>query len=488
MAADDQEKKVDDQTPGAAETTGGDNAAPAAGSAPKQMTPTRQKRLQQAFQAANTQMRQGNYDYSTDLFVQCLIGDPSNIVYIQSFIANMEAKYAKNRKGAPMAGMKSAGAKAGMKKSQMQGKWHDMLKNAIEICKLNPWDTSGLRGASQACEEMGFTEAQLTWLRAALAVNPKDPEMNRYAGILLHRLGLLEDSMSCWVRVKAAAPNDEEADREIATIHVERTLNAQSSRGGGARKASDSQQLTPEMRMEQELRRHPDDLSLYLQLIEHYLRDDEFDKSLDVVDRAVAVWPENVDLVERREDIEMRKVRQVLEHAETEADPNDSASLERVNAARKEVFLRELEFAEKRCQRYPNNLNFKYELGIRYQMVGKVHEAIAEFQQAKNDPRRRGLCLLALGQCFQKIKQYRLAMSHYTDAIEEISEREPENRKRTLYLAGKLAVYLGDLDNGEKWLSELAKMDFAYKDVPALLDRIVQMRQNSGGAPGAAPE
>ena len=79
-------------------------------------------------------------------------------------------------------------------------------------------------------------------------------------------------------------------------------------------------------------------------------------------------------------------------------------------------------------------------------------------------------------------------MSYYRDAIEEITERDPDNRKRTLYLAGKLAVYLGDLDNGDKWLSELAKLDFAYKDVSALLDRILQIRQNRGGASGGAAE
>ena len=495
MAEEKKDEKVTDQSAEMASEGGDGKQGDAAlevtlpeGVAPRSLTPARQRRLQQAFQAANTQMRQGNFDYSTDLFVQCLIGDPANVMYIQSFLANMESKYNRNRKGAPMAGMKTAGMKAGMKKAALQKKWMDMLKGAIEICKLNPWDVGGLRGASTACEGMGFTDAQLIWLRAALAVNPKDPEINRYAGTLLHRLGLLEDAMSCWVRVKAAQPMDEEADREISTIHVERTINAQNTRGDGAKKGVDGQQVTAEMRMEQDIRRHPDDLSLYLQLIDLHLRDDAFDKALDVVDRAIAAWSENVDLVEKREDIEMRKVRQVLEKAEAEADPNDSASVDRVNQARKAVFLRELDFAESRCKRYPNNLNYKYELGIRYQMVGKINEAIAEFQQARNDPRRRGLCLLALGQCFQKIKQYHLAMSYYRDAIEEITERDPDNRKRTLYLAGKLAVYLGDLDNGDKWLSELAKLDFAYKDVSALLDRILQIRQNRGGASGGAAE
>ncbi len=456
--------------------------------APRPLTPARQKRLQQAFQAANTQMRQGNYDYSTDLFVQCLNGDPGNVMYIQSFLANMETKYNKNHKGAPMAGLKTAGAKASLKKASMQSKWMDMLKAGVEICKLNPWDTTALLGLSQACEGMGFVDGQLAWLKAALAVDPRDPDMNRLCGTLLHRLGLLEDAMACWVRVKTALPMDEEADREISSIHVERTINAQNSKGDGAKKGLDGKQVTAEERMEQEIRRNPDDMSLYTQLIDLHIRNEDFAKALVVIDRAIEHWPANVDMVEKREDIEMRKVRLALDHAESEADPSNLESVQRVNDLRKEVFLKELEFAISRCERYPNNLNFKYELGLRYQMAGKINEAIAEFQRAKDDPRRRGHCLLALGQCFQKIKQYRLAISYYQDAIKEIPDRDPDNRKRTLYLGGKLAVYLGDLDNGEKWLSELAKMDFAYKDVSALLDRIVQMRQNKGNSPDGAVE
>ena len=77
--------------------------------------------------------------------------------------------------------------------------------------------------------------------------------------------------------------------------------------------------------------------------------------------------------------------------------------------------------------------------------IGQYNEAIALFQQAKSEPRRRGLCLLALGQCFQRIKQNRLAMTHYEQAISEIPERDETNHRQALYLAGKMAADLKDL-------------------------------------------
>ena len=114
-------------------------------------------------------------------------------------------------------------------------------------------------------------------------------------------------------------------------------------------------------------------------------------------------------------------------------------------------------------------------------MNGRFNEAIAEYQQARNDPRRRGVCMLALGQCFQQIKQYRLAMSHYESAIQEIPDRDPQNKKLALYLAGRLATAMKNLDAGEKHLTALAGLDFSYRDVSQLLDKIGQLRENPEG-------
>jgi tetratricopeptide (TPR) repeat protein len=111
-------------------------------------------------------------------------------------------------------------------------------------------------------------------------------------------------------------------------------------------------------------------------------------------------------------------------------------------------------------------------------MNARYNEAIAEYQQARNDPRRRGLCVLALGQCFQQIKQYRLAMSHYEDAIKDIPDRDSQNKKLALYLAGRLATAMKNLDLGEKHLTTLAGLDFNYRDVRVLLDKIARMRDN----------
>ena len=55
------------------------------------------------------------------------------------------------------------------------------------------------------------------------------------------------------------------------------------------------------------------------------------------------------------------------------------------------------------------------------------------------ETRRRGAVALELGECFQKIKQYQLAIQNYQTAVETLTDRELELRKRALYRAGVLA-------------------------------------------------
>jgi tetratricopeptide (TPR) repeat protein len=141
-----------------------------------------------------------------------------------------------------------------------------------------------------------------------------------------------------------------------------------------------------------------------------------------------------------------------------------------------------------RVERFPNNLAFKFELGCRLMKTKQFSEAIQELQTAKNDPRRKGVTMLALGECFQQIEQYPLARTHYESAVVEIPERDAENRKKAIYLLGRLALYLRDLDAAEKHLTALASLDFTYKDVSHLLDKIRRLRENPDSSASKKPE
>ena len=63
-------------------------------------------------------------------------------------------------------------------------------------------------------------------------------------------------------------------------------------------------------------------------------------------------------------------------------------------------------------------------------------------------------------------------MRNYQTAVESLEDREVELRKRALYRAGILAAALKDKDGAVKFLSNLAEIDFGYRDVAERLKKL----------------
>jgi tetratricopeptide (TPR) repeat protein len=446
----------------------------------------KRKRLQQCFEHANLQMRQENFDYATVLFTQCILGDASNPLYAQGFIANLKQKYKNNKRGSSMAFFNMMGLRGMIKKASMQKDWQALLKHGVEGLKLNPWDVGMLVKMADACEALGYDQTQLVYLRQALELNPKDPQINRLCALALRVQGQFDQAIACWHRVEQAKPDDEEAPRAIASLAVEKTIHEGKYDGGesklaksGDKSSGDAADSTPEQRFEREIRRNPKETSNYIEFAEFYLREEHFKKAVEIYQRALKVFKGNIDFQERIEDAQMRDSRSQMAEAEKQAKKTGAAEdKKRYEDMKQFVQVKDLELAKNRVERYPNNLRYKFEFGDRLKRFHKFNEAIAQFQTAKNDPKYRGPSDLALGQCFQKIEQFRLALKHFEASVDEISERDAENKKLALYYAGRLSVFLGDIDRGERHLSTLAGLEYGYRDVATLLDKIAQIREN----------
>lgn len=469
--------------------------------------PAKRRRLQQQFEHGSKMAASGQFDYATELFAACVLGDPGNLIYVQNFLGNLQKKYNNNKKGSKLAAIKGASKKGAIKKSQMQKDWLGVIRDGLEMLKLNPWDASTLTAMADACEKLEFDECQLAYLRGALDGNMKDPELNRRAGRALARQGLFDDAIVCWHRVEKAIPGDQEAQRAIGDLTVERTIQkggyegAESGRdvrkddGDHEDEPAAGLRLTPEKQLEKAIAKDPGETTNYIRLADLHTSHERFEEAEKVLARALEASGGDVNIRERLEDAQLRRQREAVGIAEkrlrSERTPEAENLYKRLRA---ELNQKELEVYVSRAERYPTNLTYKYEIGVRLKRGGKPREAIPYLQQALADPRRKGEVLLLLGECFQQIKppQIKLAMSNYTAAVEEIPDAEVELKKRALYRTGVLSFgcaaqskSAGDapaaskhLDAAENYLTTLAGMDFAYKDVSALLDKIAQMRND----------
>jgi tetratricopeptide (TPR) repeat protein len=447
----------------------------------------KQKRLDAMLEAAQQKAsgEKPDFEYATKLLTDCVLGNPSNIFYVKGYIETLKKKYNNNKTGKTLAKFQELGARMAQKKAIDQEKWDEALKQGLRVLTANPWDKTALLNMAKVSSKYPSDfEVELYYLRTALEPSPKDPDINKLCAIALAAIGEVDQAITCWHRVEVARQGtaaEEEAKRHIAYLNTHRMDMKDGTASQGfrpGRPGEVEELLTPEKRLLRKISQHPEKLEPYVELSQMYINEERYGDAEKILAKAVEQSDGNLDIREKWEDARLRNIRQKITKIE---DPAEKKKQEKL------LFAQELEVCKSRCERYPNNPLFRYDLGYHYMIVRQYNDAIRELQMARNDPRKKGSCLLALGQCFQQIEQYPLAMDHYEMAIEEIPDRDAKNKKKALYSAGKLSLWLGDLEKADKHLKVLAGLDFTYKDVPALLDKLAKKRKNGSPESGAGP-
>ncbi len=471
---------------------------------PAPLTTAVRQRLQKLFEHAQRCVEKNDHDYANQLFSQCVAEDPANLIYLQSFLANLQSKYGDNKKGAKLAVLKIHSHRSTLTKSAGKGDWLAAFQAGCAALAVNPWDIPTLLAMAEACDELGIDECQLYYLRWAMDVDAKDATVNRHAALALQRMGQFDQAIACWHRVEQAKPHDEEALQAISRLSVEKTIHEggydpellrdDSSAGSEekisvARFSKDADQLpdddlSPEERLQAALAADPSEIGNYLQLADILINDARLDEAEKLLERGLsASGGGDLDIRERLEDIQLRRAHHQLAVAEKRhAHEPTEETQQQVLHFRKLANQRELEVYAVRSDRDPGNTRLKFELGLRLKRAGKIKEAITTLQAARGDTKRKSLALLELGECFQKIEQYKLALANYEQAVETAlettGEADSEVRRLALYRAGVLATGLRELDRAERHLTELAGLDFGYRDVSDRLDKLAQLRDS----------
>jgi len=469
------------------------------------------QRLQKVFEHAQRCLKKKDHDYANKLLTQCLVEDPCNLIYLQNFFENLQKKYGDNRKGSRLAGLKIKTQRSALNRAAAKGNWQPALQAACTALALNPWHIPTLLALADAYQELQNDECEIYCLRCALGADAKSVEVNRQAGLALQRMGQFDQAIACWQRVKQELPQDEQARQAIARLSVEQTIQA----GGYNPALLDSQhdlpvpptsvaQLSrnaedlenpedrqpPEVRLKAGIAADPTISENYLHLADLYLHHQRFDEAEQLLTQGLsACGSGDQQILGRLEDVQLRRSAHQLAIAEKQYEQNPSDEARQLaHRFRIQTNQVELETYAARAQRDPTNLRLKYELGLRLKRAGKVKEAITTLQLARSDSKRKILILVELGECFQHVEQYKLALTHYEQAIEAASEsgsgttNEPgpasEIFRLALYRAGVLATGMREFDRAERHLNQLAGLDYGYRDVADRLDKIAALRDS----------
>jgi len=217
---------------------------------------------------------------------------------------------------------------------------------------------------------------------------------------------------------------------------------------------------------EARVKSEPNNVKLLKDLAELWTQKKQFDRALGYYEQIKSTESgSDASLDKAIADTTIRK----FEHRASQLDqnaPDYNEHLEKLQAERNAYQLQE---CQKRAERFPTDLQIRFELGQLYFQNGKIGEAIKEFQKAQINPNRKIASMNYLAQCFAKRGIHDLAASTLQEAIKEKVVFDDE-KKDLLY---QLGIVLEKMNKREEAFTQyklIYAVDASYKDVDAKMN------------------
>ncbi|MBU3664716.1 MAG: tetratricopeptide repeat protein [Chthoniobacterales bacterium] len=135
--------------------------------------------------------------------------------------------------------------------------------------------------------------------------------------------------------------------------------------------------------------------------------------------------------------------------------------LDQLRRDRAELMLGE---AQRRVDRNPTDLQYRFELGEQLVIAGHYKEAIPELQKARSNPNTRTKALNLLGKCYTERSMLDLAAKTLADAASEIPGMDG-TKKDIIYNLGLVYERMGDKEKSLDCMKQIYEVDYGYLDV-----------------------
>jgi tetratricopeptide (TPR) repeat protein len=229
---------------------------------------------------------------------------------------------------------------------------------------------------------------------------------------------------------------------------------------------------------ETRLKSDPGNSRLLRSIAELYTQKAEFDRAIECYGRLAELESGADPSLERAiTETTLRKLDQAIERLDPGA-PDYAPRVAQLRAERQEYLLGE---TRRRVEKYPSDLQLRFDLGQVYFQMGRVSEAIQEFQKAQANPHRRIPALHFLGRCFGQRGMHDLAVRTLQMAIREKLVFDDE-KKELIYDLGCAFERLGQAAQAMDQFKLIYETDIGYRDVAAKVDAFYAAQQQGPGS------
>jgi predicted Zn-dependent protease len=365
----------------------------------------------------------------------------------------------------------------------------EALSIAEQILNNDPNSTLAHKLLADAALAADFPRTAILSLEILTRNSPKDTELARELADAYAKIGDINKAEAIYQDLVRANPNDPELNQAYKNLSAQKTLihggyEALASGTGSYRDILKNKEEAVSLEQENrhvkdvnvadrliaeyqaKLEKEPTNLKLTRSIAELYLQKKEYDNAVVYYQHMIAVSGTADPSIEKAIiDAQVKKYDHLISQLDASA-PDYPDQVARLQSER-DAFV--VEECRKRVERYPSDLQLRFELGQLYFNAGKISEAIQELQKSQANPQRRIQSMSLLGQCYAKRGMNDMAIRALQNALKEKVAFD-EEKKELLYTLGCVLEKAGKNDEAIEYLKQVYEVDIGYKDVAAKVD------------------
>lgn len=364
----------------------------------------------------------------------------------------------------------------------------EAISIAEQILNGDPYNSMAHKLMADAALAADFPKTAILSLEILVKNSPKDTDLVRKLADAYAETGQVQKAEALFQELLRQNPGDPALNQAYKNLSAQKTLKeggyeALESGGGSYRdilrdkeEAVALEQEKREVKSEDvadkliheyadKLEKEPTNLKLARNIADLYLQKQEFDRALEYFKYILSVSGGDPSVEKIIMETSLRKFDRAIAQLDQTA-PDYAEQLARLQEEKSGFALQEL---KSRVDRYPTDLQLRFDLGLMYFNAGKIGEAIQELQKAEANPNRRVQAMGLLGQCFGRRGMNDLAVRKLQNALKEKPSFDDEKKELT-YALGCVLENMGKAEEAIEQFKQIYEVDIGYKDVAAKVD------------------
>jgi tetratricopeptide (TPR) repeat protein len=445
------------------------------------------RELRMLFTRGSDALSRENYDYAIDLFTQILTKEPTNYD-VRKLLRAAQLRKAGGGGGLLKKLWGDAKSSPLIAKAQIPlhaGNFAEALQIAEQVLNKEPQNSGAHRIVVEAAAGMEMPKTAVLSLEILAGNSPKDREVAIKFANALADTGDVVRGEAILAALSREFPGDTELSQALKNISARKTMEkggydslaeGQGSYRDILKDAGEAKKLEQENRQvkaedaaanlikeyEARLLTEPNNLKVMRNLADLYVQKKDFAKALEFYGKikATDIGAADASLDKAMAEATSRKFDHDTEQLDSTA-PDYTEKAAKIQAEKQAYQLSE---CQKRVERFPTDLQIRFELGQLYFQLGKTSEAIAEFQKSQANPHRKVASMNYLGQCYARRNMNELAVRTLESALKE--KLIWDNEKKDLaYNLGAVLEKMGKRAEANKQYEEIFAVESTYKDV-----------------------